>query len=122
MSNVFLYSLLKGDDIILYISVSLIVCEHANITLIPFSYIPIRASFTVLQCVISLLFIFFRLYDLIKDFSPDIIGFRAMTFYKNFFHDTVAYNRDRGVSQPIITGGPYSTASYRELLEEKMLI
>jgi len=60
-----------------------------------------------------------ELHELIIDFVPDIIGFRAMTFYRNFFHDTVAYLRDQGVSQPIIVGGPYPTASYQELLQDR---
>lgn len=57
--------------------------------------------------------------SVIKEFNPSIIGIRAMTFYKNFFHDSVSYIRENGVSQPIIVGGPYATASYRELLKDR---
>lgn len=58
------------------------------------------------------------LYQLVLDYQPDIIGIRAMTFYKGFFHDSLAYLRDRGIDIPIIAGGPYPTASYNEILED----
>ena len=57
--------------------------------------------------------------DLIKDFKPDIIGIRAMTFYRNFFHDAIAHLRKSGIKTPIIVGGPYPTASYTEVLKDK---
>ena len=56
--------------------------------------------------------------DLIKDFKPDIIGIRAMTFYRNFFHDAIAHIRKNGIKTPIIAGGPYPTASYTEVLKD----
>jgi len=59
------------------------------------------------------------LYQLVLNYNPDIIGIRAMTFYKGFFHDSLKYLRDRGVSIPIIAGGPYATASYNEILEDR---
>jgi len=59
------------------------------------------------------------LYQLVLDYKPDIIGIRAMTFYKGFFHDSLAYLRERGIDTPIIAGGPYPTASYNEILEDK---
>jgi len=58
------------------------------------------------------------LYQLVLDYKPDIIGIRAMTFYKGFFHDSMAYLRDRGIETPIIAGGPYPTASYSEILDD----
>jgi radical SAM superfamily enzyme YgiQ (UPF0313 family) len=60
-----------------------------------------------------------ELYNLINAFSPDIIGIRAMTFYKVFFHEAIAYIRKRGITLPIIAGGPYPTASYNSLLQDK---
>jgi len=59
------------------------------------------------------------LYQLVQDYKPDIIGIRAMTFYKGFFHDCLAHLRSRGVNIPIIAGGPYATASYNEILEDR---
>ena len=61
------------------------------------------------------------LYQLVLDYGPDLIGIRAMTFYKGFFHDCLAYLRDRNVKIPIIAGGPYPTASYNEVLEDENL-
>jgi len=58
------------------------------------------------------------LYQLVLSYKPDIIGIRAMTFYKGFFHDSMAYLRDRGIKTPIIAGGPYPTASYNEILDD----
>ena len=60
-----------------------------------------------------------ELLDLIREFKPDIIGIRAMTFYRNFFHDAIAHIRDNGILTPIIVGGPYPTASYDEVLKDK---
>jgi len=59
-----------------------------------------------------------NLYKLVLSYKPDIIGIRAMTFYKGFFHDSMAYLRDRGIDTPIIAGGPYPTASYSEILDD----
>ena len=56
--------------------------------------------------------------ELIREFDPDIIGIRAMTFYKGFFHDAVAYIRENGIGVPVIAGGPYPTASYVDLLQD----
>ena len=60
-----------------------------------------------------------ELLTIVNDFQPNLIGFRAMTFYRKFFHDTVAYLRKNKINLPIIVGGPYPTASWRELLEDK---
>lgn len=56
---------------------------------------------------------------LLEDFKPDMVGIRAMTFYKGFFHDTAAYIRSLGLDIPIVVGGPYPTASYNEVLQDK---
>ena len=60
-----------------------------------------------------------ELVELIKDYSPDVIGVRAMTFYRNFFHDAIDHVRKKDISTPIIVGGPYPTASYTEVLKDK---
>ena len=57
-----------------------------------------------------------ELVNLIKDFNPDVIGIRAMTFYRKFFHDAIAHVRKNGITKPIIVGGPYPTASYTVVL------
>jgi radical SAM superfamily enzyme YgiQ (UPF0313 family) len=60
-----------------------------------------------------------ELVELIKDYNPDVIGVRAMTFYRNFFHDAIDHVRKKGISTPVIVGGPYPTASYAEVLKDK---
>ena len=60
-----------------------------------------------------------ELHNIIEGFSPDIIGIRTLTLYKDFFHDAVSYIRNHGISTPIIAGGPYASASYAELLQDK---
>ena len=60
-----------------------------------------------------------ELVKLIKDFNPDVIGVRAMTFYRNFFHDAIDHVRKNGISTAIIVGGPYPTAFYTEVLKDK---
>ena len=60
-----------------------------------------------------------ELIDTINTFKPDIIGFRAMTFYSGFFHDVIKFIRDKKINIPIIAGGPYPTASYADVLKDK---
>jgi len=60
-----------------------------------------------------------ELYNLINDFSPDIIGVRTITFYRDFFHEAIGYIRKCGITVPIIVGGPYPTASFADLLQDK---
>ena len=60
-----------------------------------------------------------ELVDCIKEFSPDLLGFRTMTFYKNFFHDAIAHIRKMQIKTPIIVGGPYPTASYIDVMKDE---
>ena len=60
-----------------------------------------------------------ELVDAIKEFKPDVIGIRAMTFYRKFFHDAIDHIRKNGIDTPIVVGGPYPTASYTDVLKDK---
>ena len=60
-----------------------------------------------------------ELLNLVESYNPDLIGFRTMTFYREFFHNTVKYLRDNKIEQPIVVGGPYATASYVDILKDK---
>lgn len=62
---------------------------------------------------------FKELLAMIKEFGPDMIGFRTMTIYKEFFHETVQHLGEQGVDVPIVMGGPYATASYDEILQDE---
>jgi amino acid adenylation domain-containing protein len=60
-----------------------------------------------------------QLKKLLDDFNPDVIGIRALSHYKDFFHETVSVIRQSGITAPIIAGGPYATSSYITLLQDK---
>jgi amino acid adenylation domain-containing protein len=60
-----------------------------------------------------------ELKDLIEEFSPDIIGVRCLTFYKDFFHKTVEMIRCWGLDVPIIAGGPYATSDCETILQDR---
>ena len=62
---------------------------------------------------------FAGLKTLLEDFQPDVIGIRTLTFYKRFFHQAAALIRRWGFDCPIVTGGPYATTSYQEVLEDR---
>ena len=55
---------------------------------------------------------------LIFDFNPHLIGIRALTLYKDFFHKVINSMREGGIIVPIIAGGPYATSSYDDLLRD----
>ena len=59
-----------------------------------------------------------ELVECIKEYAPDLIGCRTMTFYKDFFHDALEHVRASEIKTPIIVGGPYPTASYTEILKD----
>jgi radical SAM superfamily enzyme YgiQ (UPF0313 family) len=60
-----------------------------------------------------------ELYQIVTSFSPNLIGIRAMTFYKGLLHDSVRELRELGVTTPIFCGGPYPTASYNEIVFDR---
>jgi len=62
---------------------------------------------------------FHELNKLLNEFKPDVIGIRTLTFYKDFFHQTVSIIRQWRNDIPIITGGPYATNSYATLLQDR---
>ncbi|HEX2927041.1 MAG TPA: amino acid adenylation domain-containing protein [Ruminiclostridium sp.] len=57
--------------------------------------------------------------SLIEEFKPDVIGIRTLTYYKDFFHKTVALIRQWGFDKPIISGGPYGSSDYNTILQDK---
>lgn len=62
---------------------------------------------------------FHDLKQLIDDYKPDVIGVRSLTYYRNFFHKTIALIRQWGFKSPIITGGPYATSSCSAVLNDR---
>ncbi|MCP5053040.1 MAG: hypothetical protein GY940_38085, partial [bacterium] len=55
---------------------------------------------------------------MLTEFKPDVIGIRALTLFKHFFHDTVSMIRKWGIDVPIIAGGPYATSEYQAILRD----
>jgi amino acid adenylation domain-containing protein len=62
---------------------------------------------------------FRELKTLVAEFPPDLVGIRTLTFFKEFFHETVSLLRQWGVKAPIITGGPYASSDYDTILKDK---
>jgi hypothetical protein len=52
---------------------------------------------------------FAELKTLLEGFSPQLIGIRTLSLYKDFFHETVQKIRHWGITAPIITGGQGGT-------------
>lgn len=61
---------------------------------------------------------FEELRTLLEEYQPDLIGIRTLTFFKEFFHETVALIREWEVEVPIITGGPYASSDYDTILKD----
>jgi amino acid adenylation domain-containing protein len=59
-----------------------------------------------------------ELKTLLEEFKPDVIGIRTLTFYKDFFHRTIAMIRQWGIDVPILAGGPYATSDYKTILQD----
>jgi amino acid adenylation domain-containing protein len=56
---------------------------------------------------------------LLDEFKPDVIGIRALTSFKNFFHKTISNIRQWGFDGTIAAGGPYATSSFQTILQDK---
>jgi amino acid adenylation domain-containing protein len=54
----------------------------------------------------------------IREFNPDIIGIRTLSYYKEFLHRSVSLIRQWGIDIPIIAGGPYATSDYQLVLND----
>ncbi|MCP4217174.1 MAG: AMP-binding protein, partial [bacterium] len=62
---------------------------------------------------------FNELKALVEAYEPDLIGIRSLTFYREFFHESVSLLRQWGIDVPIIAGGPYATSDYASILKDK---
>ncbi len=65
---------------------------------------------------------FDELKQLVEAYDPELVGIRSLTFYKEFFHETVSYLRQWGVEAPIIAGGPYASSDYPTILNDKNIV
>jgi amino acid adenylation domain-containing protein len=60
-----------------------------------------------------------ELRERVLEYDPHLIGIRTLTFFREFFHETVSQLRQWGVTAPIITGGPYASSDYDAILKDK---
>ncbi|MGE5339998.1 MAG: amino acid adenylation domain-containing protein, partial [Candidatus Omnitrophota bacterium] len=60
-----------------------------------------------------------ELHALLESYHPDVIGIRTLTLFKEFFHETVSFLRQWGITAPIIAGGPYATSDYDTILKDR---
>jgi amino acid adenylation domain-containing protein len=61
---------------------------------------------------------FAELKDLLLGFKPDLIGMRTLSYFRDFFHETVAFIKECGIEAAIIAGGPYGTSDYQLVLQD----
>ncbi len=61
---------------------------------------------------------FKELRELIKAYNPELIGIRTLTYFKEFFHETVALIKQWCKDVPVFAGGPYATSEYDTLLKD----
>jgi amino acid adenylation domain-containing protein/non-ribosomal peptide synthase protein (TIGR01720 family) len=61
---------------------------------------------------------FEELHEQVTKYQPDLVGIRTLTYYKEFFHETVSHLRQVGIDVPIIAGGPYATSDYDTILKD----
>jgi len=56
---------------------------------------------------------------LLEEFKPQVLGIRSISFFRDFFHETVAAIRNWGFDIPIVTGGPYATVDSETILKDR---
>jgi non-ribosomal peptide synthetase component F/acyl carrier protein/pyruvate-formate lyase-activating enzyme len=54
----------------------------------------------------------------IEEYKPELIGIRTLTFFKEFFHETVSLIRQWGYSGHLFSGGPYASSDYDTILKD----
>ena len=55
---------------------------------------------------------------MITDFNPQIVGFRTLSVYKDFFHQCIAVTKQAFPKINIVVGGPYVTSEYDTILSD----
>jgi amino acid adenylation domain-containing protein len=56
--------------------------------------------------------------EMIQDFKPQIIGFRTLSIYKDFFHKCISITKQAFPDVNIMVGGPYVSSEYDALLSD----
>lgn len=58
-----------------------------------------------------------ELLEIIQEFQPTLIGFRCLSFYRDFLHELTTYIK-KYFKIPIIVGGAYPTKAYKQVLKD----
>jgi amino acid adenylation domain-containing protein len=62
-----------------------------------------------------------ELKSILEEFKPEVIGVRSLSIYKDFLHKITTLIRQWGYHAPIIAGGPYATADYLTVLQDRSI-
>ncbi|MCP3969805.1 MAG: radical SAM protein [Rhodobacteraceae bacterium] len=62
-----------------------------------------------------------ELLKIVEEYDPALIGFRSMTYYRDFLHELTAHLRGNGVTAPIIVGGAHPTTACERVLEDQSI-
>ena len=60
-----------------------------------------------------------ELLEIVRDYDPALIGFRSMTYYRDFLEELVSHLRQNGVATPFIAGGAHPTTDCERVLEDE---
>lgn len=60
-----------------------------------------------------------ELKHVLEAFTPELIGVRTLTLYKDFFHTSIAIMKQWGFDIPIIATGPYVSSEYETVLQDR---
>ena len=59
--------------------------------------------------------------SLLANFRPDLIGLRSLSIFQDQFHKIARLIRDKAPNVLLIGGGPYPSASYEKILEDRFV-
>ncbi|MCP4160604.1 MAG: AMP-binding protein [Deltaproteobacteria bacterium] len=59
-----------------------------------------------------------ELKKIVDQYKPELIGIRTLTYFKEFFHETVSLLKEWCPDVPLFAGGPYATSDYDSLLKD----
>ncbi len=60
---------------------------------------------------------FLELSETIRQFQPEVVGLRSLSLFQEQFAQVARFLREHHPELPLLGGGPYPSASYREIME-----
>jgi len=61
---------------------------------------------------------FDELKNILTEFQPQVVGFRTLSIYKDFFHHCISFTKSILPNVTVITGGPYASSEYDSMLSD----